>query len=236
MMDGSEHTTSLAPEQLLDNHRIDDALAAHGMSKSELVDLINTPTDALTADQRHLLTAVRDALPAPTADTVMQKVIPPGFFHADGHFVQSRADDYIMGATNFDPRIVNGSVTVAGDTAHLSSPAAIYDHLRLDYEGSQFAQHDPGTMVIRFQAENPTSPDLYEIPRNSDLGGDSRFDSWEDPFTGNGFTKSGDDVIPEYVASGITMREGAEMWEILDDGTQRLIAVLGRDEWIPQGN
>ncbi|TDL03770.1 hypothetical protein EUA04_24280 [Mycolicibacterium obuense] len=236
MMDGSEHTTSLAPEQLLDNHRIDDALAAHGMSKSELVDLINTPTDALTADQRHLLTAVRDALPAPTADTVMQKVIPPGFFHADGHFVQSRADDYIMGATNFDPRIVNGSVTVAGDTAHLSSPAAIYDHLRLDYEGSQFAQHDPGTMVIRFQAENPTSPDLYEIPRNSDLGGNSRFDSWEDPFTGNGFTKSGDDVIPEYVASGITMREGAEMWEILDDGTQRLIAVLGRDEWIPQGN
>lgn len=91
-------------------------------------------------------------------------------------------------------------------------------------------------MVIRFQAENPTSPDLYEIPRNSDLGGNSRFDSWEDPFTGNGFTKSGDDVIPEYVASGITMREGAEMWEILDDGTQRLIAVLGRDEWIPQGN
>ncbi|MCG7594655.1 hypothetical protein [Mycobacterium sp. PSTR-4-N] len=236
MMDDSEHTTSFAPEQLIDNHRVDDVLAAHGVNKSDLVDLINTPTDALTADQRHLLTSIRDALPAPTADTVMQKVIPPGFFDSEGNFVRGRADDYIMGGTNFDPRIVNGSVTVAGDTAHLSSPAAIYDHLRLDYGGSPFAQHDPGTMLIRFQADNPTSNDLYEVPRNSDMGGNSRFDSWEDPFTGNGFTKSGDDVIPEYVASGITMREGAEMWEILDDGTQRLVAVLGRDEWIPQGN
>lgn len=32
------------------------------------------------------------------------------------------------------------------------------------------------------------------------------------------------------------LRRGAEMWEILDGGTQGLVAVLGRDESIPQGN
>ena len=32
------------------------------------------------------------------------------------------------------------------------------------------------------------------------------------------------------------MRDGAEMWETLDDGTQRLVAVLRDGEWIPQGS
>ncbi|MDG4668288.1 hypothetical protein [Mycobacterium sp. 236(2023)] len=234
MMDGSEHTTQFAPEQLLDNHRIDDALAAHGVSKSELVDLINTPTDALTADQRHLLTAVRDALPAPTVDTAMQKVIPPGFFDSEGNFVRSRADDYIAEPPAMTPDRVGGAVTVAGDTAHLSSPMAIHDGLRLDYTDSPFTSHDPGTHVIRFQAD-PEFDWSYDVPRNSDMGGDGRFDSWDDPFTGNGFTKAGDDAIPEYVGRDITMRDGAEMWEVLESGTQRLAAVLQGGKWIPQG-
>ncbi|WP_111511626.1 WXG100 family type VII secretion target [Mycobacterium kyogaense] len=234
MMDGSEHTTSFAPEQLLDNHRVDEALAASGVSKSDFVDLVNTPTDALTADQRHLLTNVRDALPAPTADTVMQKVIPPGFFHNDGHFVQSRADDYIMGG-DFDADQIKGSVTVADDTAHLSDPSKIYDGLRLDYSGTHFDPSDAGTHIIRFQAD-PESLGDYEVPRNSAMGGDASYDAWSDPFTGNGFTKAVDDVIPEYVANDITMRDGAEMWEVLDDGNQRLVAVLRDKEWIPQGN
>ncbi|TRW88846.1 hypothetical protein FK535_00745 [Mycolicibacterium sp. 018/SC-01/001] len=234
MMDDSEHTTKFAPEQLLDNHRVDEALAAHGVSKSDLVDLINTPTDALTADQRHLLTAVRDALPAPTVDTVMQKVIPPGFFNGDGDFVRGRADDYIMGG-NFDVDQIKGSVTVADDTAHLSDPSRIHDGLRLDYDGSHFDPTDAGTHIIRFQAD-PESLGNYEVPRNSTMGGDASYDGWSDPFTGNGFTKSADDVIPEYVANDITMRDGAEMWEVLDNGNQRLVAVLRGKEWIPQGN
>jgi len=34
----------------------------------------------------------------------------------------------------------------------------------------------------------------------------------------------------------ITMREGAEIWGVLEDGTQRLVAVLKGDKWILQGN
>ncbi|MED5815271.1 hypothetical protein VST63_23165 [Mycolicibacterium sp. 050232] len=236
LMDGSSHSTGFAPEQLSDVQRIDGALADHGVRKSDFVDLINTPTDSLTPAQRDLVNDVRDYLPHPTDDTVMQKVIPPGHFDEDGIFARGRADDYIMGN---DPRVavdqVGGAVTVADDTSHLSAPAKIYDGLRLDYTDSPFERHDPGTHVIRFQAD-PDSPGSYEVPRNSDMGGTGAYDGWGEPFTGNGFTKAGDDVIPEYIGKNVTMRDGAEMWEVLDDGTQRLVAVLKNGEWVPQGN
>lgn len=119
--------------------------------------------------------------------------------------------------------------------AHLGNPGQIHDGLRLDYDDTPFAPHDPGTHIIRFQADQE-APGSYEVPRNSDMGGNGRYDSWNDPFTGNGFTKPGDDVIPEYIAKDVTMRDGAEMWEVLDDGTQRLVAVLKNREWVPQGN
>jgi hypothetical protein len=235
-MDESSHRTSFAPEQLDDNQRVLDVLDKHGVSKSDFVDLINKPTEDLTPEQRDLINAVRDELPAPTRDTVMQKVIPPGYFDNAGSFVQSRADDYIMGNNDrLSPNRVGGAVTFADDTAHLSTPGKIYDGLRLDYSNSPFASYDPGTHLIRLQAD-PSSPGFYEVPRNSDMGGDGTYDTWDDPFTGSGFTKSVDDVIPEYIAEKITMRDGAEMWEVLEDGTQRLVAVLKGKVWIPQGN
>lgn len=236
MMDDSSHTTSFAPEQLGDNQRVIDAMADHGVSKSDMIDLINTPTDALTPAERDLVNDVRDALPHPTDDTVMQKVIPPGYFDETKGFVPSRADDYIMGNQpwlNVDQ--VGGSVSMADDTAHLGTPQQIHDGLRLDYTDSPYTPEDPGTHIIRFQAD-PDAPGSYEVPRNTDMGGNGSYDGWDDPFTGNGFTKSGDDVIPEYFAKKVTMRDGAEMWEVLDDGTQRLVAVLKDKEWIPQGN
>lgn len=48
--------------------------------------------------------------------------------------------------------------------------------------------------------------------------------------------KDGGDILPEYRADRVTMRDGAEVWEVLDDGTQRLYAVLRNQEWIPQGS
>jgi hypothetical protein len=85
--------------------------------------------------------------------------------------------------------------------------------------------------VIRFK-----TGDGFEAPRVTDLGGSDRYDSWKDPFTGNGFTKAGDDVIPEWQPAGgnpAEMREGAEMWEILDNGNQRLVGVLDNGQWVP---
>ena len=236
MSDGSSHQTTFAPEQLGDNQRVADALERHGVSQRELIDLIQRPTDMLSPDERTLINAVRDDLSAPGPDTVMQKVIPPGSF--DGaNWRPGGAESYLDGI--YDADSMRGAVTIADDTAHLNTPKLIHDGLRLDYDNTTFAPHDPGTHIIRFQTD-PGSSGSYDVPRHSEMGGSGKYDNWGDPFTGNGFTKAGDDVIPEYGANDITMREGAEMWEVLDDGTQRLAAVLkidaGGPTWVRQGN
>lgn len=236
LSDGSSHQTSFAPEQLGDNQQVTDALSKHGVSQRDFIDLVQRPTDTLTPDERDLINAVRDELSAPGPEAVMQKVIPPGFFDADGNLQRGRAEDYLEPPNeDFKVNGVGGSVTVAGDSSHLGTPAQIHDGLRLDYSDTPYTPHDAGTHIIRFQADLE-SPGAYDVPRNSDMGGTDRYDSWDDPFTGNGFTKSGGDVIPEYFATGTRMRDGAEMWEVLDDGTQRLVAILDRGSWTRQGN
>jgi hypothetical protein len=236
MMDDVPHRTTFSPDQL-GSSRVDDILDSRGISRSELSDLINKPAADLTPSERATLNDVRDDFPAPTSDTVMQKVIDqPYFDEKTGELKWGGADNYIL--DNYAPNEVRGAVTTAGDTAHLGTPGQINEHLRLDYDGTHHSTGDASTHVIRFQTENPN----FDIPRNSDMTGSStRFDGWSDPFTGNGFTKSGDDIIPEYVTDGPTViREGAEMWEVTDSGTQRLVAVLrtvdGEPSWIPQGN
>ncbi|TQK29300.1 hypothetical protein [Arthrobacter sp. SLBN-53] len=226
MSDGSSHQTSFAPEQLGDNQRVSDALERNGVSRDDFIDLVNQPIDSLSPEERDLITAVRDDLPAPGIDTVMQKVIPPGEFDADGIFKPGGADNYLGGA--YAPDGMRGAVTIADDTAHLGTPGMIHDGLRLDYDKSAFTPNDANAHVIRFQTD-PASSGSYDVPRHSSMGGSGDYDGWGDPFTGNGFTKAGDDVVPEYGANDIRMREGAEMWEILDDGTQRLVAVLQLD-------
>ncbi|NYE36590.1 exonuclease VII small subunit [Nocardioides cavernae] len=232
MMDDVPHRTTFSPDQL-NTSRVDDVLARHDISRSELSDLVNKPAADLTDAERATLNAVRDDFPAPTSDTVMQKVIDqPYFDEKTGELRWGGADNYIL--DQYAPNEVRGAVTVADDTSHLGTPRSINEDLRLDYDGTHHSTGDASTHVIRFQTDEPN----FDIPRNSDMTGSStRFDGWSDPFTGNGFTKSADDIIPEYVTDGPTViREGAEMWEVTDTGTQRLVAVLRDGAWIPQGN
>lgn len=232
MMDDVPHRTAFSPDQL-GSSRVDDILDTHGVSRNELNDLINKPAGDLTASERATLNAVRDDFPAPDADTVMQKVIDQPYIDPDtGDLKWGGADNYLL--DQYAPNEVRGAVTTAGDTAHLGTPGQINEQLRLDYDGTHHSPDDASTHVIRFQTDNPN----FDIPRNSDMtGSPTRFDDWSDPFTGNGFTKSGDDIIPEYVTDGPTViRDGAEMWEVTDSGTQRLVGVLRDGEWIPQGN
>lgn len=232
MMDDVPHRTTFSPDQL-GSSRVDDVLARHDISRSELSELINKPAADLTPDERGVLNAVRDDFPTPDSDTVMQKVIDqPYFDDKTGELRWGGADNYIL--DQYAPNEVRGAVTVADDTSHLGTPRSINEDLRLDYDGTHHSTGDASTHVIRFQTDDPD----FDVPRNSDMtGSPTRFDGWTDPFTGNGFTKSGDDIIPEYVTDGPTViREGAEMWEVTDSGTQRLVAVLRDGAWIPQGN
>jgi hypothetical protein len=238
MMDDVPHRTTFSPDQL-GSSRVDDVLARHDLSRGELDDLINKPVGDLTDAERATLNAVRDDFPAPTSDTVMQKVVDQPYFDPKtGELRWGDADNYVL--DHYTANEVRGAVTVADDTAHLGNPRDINEGLRLDYDNTHHAPDDASTHVIRFQADDPN----FEVPRNQEMtGSPTTYDDWKQPFTGNGFTSAADDVIPEYAVprgETVTIREGAEMWEVTDSGTQRLVAVLrsvdGEPTWIPQGN
>ncbi|MFE6508631.1 putative T7SS-secreted protein [Nocardioides sp. NPDC057767] len=235
MMDGTVHKTDFAPEQLGSNRAaIDAVLERHGTDRDSIINLINKPTSQLTDAETSLLRNVRDDMPLPEKGTVIQKVIGQPSFDKDGNLIQAGADDYILGnRPNFDVQQVRGSVAMADDVAHLGTPEEIRRGLRLDYDGTPFQEGDASTHVLRFRTDEVAD---LEVPRNADMGGSTKFDGWTDPFTGNGFTKATDDVVPELYSNGVQMREGAEMWEILDNGNQRLVAVLQDKVWVPQGN
>lgn len=68
------------------------------------------------------------------------------------------------------------------------------------------------------------------------MGGTGRTDGWHDPYTGNGFLKS-DALVPEYRVEQnpdkpYRYAEGSELWEVLQDGTQRLACVFRSIRWV----
>lgn len=234
MMDGAPHTTAFAPEQLSSTRVTDSFLATNGITRDELSALINTPVADLTPAEAVRLQGIRDALPAPDAGTVMQKVIGQPYFDADGTLHLGGVDDYILGNNpRVDPTRVFGSVTIAGDTAQLGSPDELFQGLRLDYTGTTFNPDDASVHVIRFQAMDASR---LTTSYGTQFGGVGPQTTWEPPYTGNGFTGASNVVAPEYVADGAVMLDGAEIWEVTETGTQRLVGVLRGDTWIPQGN
>jgi len=71
----------------------------------------------LTPDQYTTLKRIRDSLPAPTQNTVMQKLLGPAYFDKSGNLVFGRTDDYLLGKkVRFDggygPAADGGSMTV----------------------------------------------------------------------------------------------------------------------------
>lgn len=232
LMDGTTHTTSFAPETLPSSRVDPSLLSRHGVTRAQFEDLINRPIDTLTTSEKNLVIGVRDELTSLVGrDTVFQKVlIQPSVDLKTGQYFQGHGDRMFMN----DENQISGSVSVADDTQHLTTPADFYHSLRLDYPNTVFHPKDQSTYVVRFQ-EEAGSTGTVRPQVHSSMGGDGSFDHYDPPFTGNGFLKSDHDIIPEYRADDVQMREGAEMWEVLDDGTQRLFAVLRGGEWIPVG-
>lgn len=231
LMDGTEHTTAFAPEDLGGSRVTDPLLDKYGVTRTHFEDLINRPIDTLAPSEKTIVNGVRNELTAQvTPDTVFQKVLDQPHFDASGKLVLGQGENIVLR----DDGVITGSVSVAQDTAHLTTPADFFRSLRLDYPNTNFLRDDNAAYVVRFQEQSNTSgsvnPQLH-----STMGGDGSVDHYSPPFTGNGFLKTGDEIIPEYRANAVNMREGAEMWEVLSDGTQRLFAVLRAQEWIPVG-
>jgi len=236
MMDGFDHAATFAPEQLGPSRVSDSLLSSNGVTRAEFIDLINRPISSLSAGERSIVNSIRDSLTAQlTPDTVFQKVLDQPHFavQADGSVTLEfgQGENIVLR----DTTVISGSVSVADDTAHLGTPRDFFEALRLDYPHTNFAADDGSAYVLRFQADPSVRPDAIRPQMHSSMGGDGSVDHYSPPFTGNGFLKA-DDILPEYRADRVRMGDGAEIWEVLDDGTQRLYAVLRGGEWIPQGN
>lgn len=126
---------------------------------------------------------------------------------------------------------VSGFVHRAGELAHLTTPAQLYDALGLGYPGSPFERSAEKIYVLRWPAFRPN---LYRIP----YGGQSEaamqaMEGWvieKPPFRGNGFAPSeSSDVVAEFKVDSARLPHGTQLWRIGADGTERLVATLDVD-------
>ncbi|WP_162786834.1 WXG100 family type VII secretion target [Janibacter anophelis] len=215
----SRYADDQVDESYSTRNRLDDLLTKHGMTRREFdrALLEEVPDDAqdLSADQVKLK-AIRDELGAPRAGERMQKVLTPDAYqnHMDGTFKDT----------------IQGSVTRLDDGAQMRTPRELHDGLRLDYDAAHptFSPNDQEVKVMRFTAKSDA-----DVSRYSSMGGDGSKDGWGHPYTGNGFTKSTDPVVPESsLPSRSTLDDGAEIWTVRADGTQELDAVLVNRKWV----
>ena len=182
-----------------------ELLKKEGITEEEFVNYTNYVRKELPDSPRAQIARLRNAVPSPTAETVMQKVIPA-----------SDLENYISG----DYSSIRGFLTRAVDTKHLRSYDDLYWGLRLDYKQTEFSLDDGYCYIIRFKS--PEVPLKVETPRGY------RF-KYLYPFTSHGFTAGtkGRIGVPEFkTIEDITMEAGTEIWKISRDGEQTLFAVF----------
>lgn len=151
------------------------------------------------------LRSVRKAVPTPTNETLLQKVIS--------------LEDLPTYMNNTYGGTVGGFVSVAADMKQIATMYDTYWALRLDYTGTKFKPDGAGYAVIRFLS--PAAATLT-IPFCAELGGTQPHAL---PNTGGGFTgsKLADGGLPEYIFAGYSApREGAEIYEVTPEGRELL--------------
>ncbi|MDR0918612.1 MAG: hypothetical protein LBM93_05110, partial [Oscillospiraceae bacterium] len=157
-----------------------------GESISKISELRLKPPTELTAEERTLLKSIRDTEPAPTSTMLMAKAV---------------------NNLNYRKCIDNEYNTIQGFTAKNSSlnsfktPAEIQEALALNTtndisKGPIFTKDE--IYVIEYTTSDT---DKLKIPYSKDYDANSDIIygvTLESPYTGNGFTGSNDNLIPEY--------------------------------------
>ena len=169
--------------------------------------------NALTEAEKMKLARIRNAMPKPNANTVMQKVIP-----------KDAINDYLR--ENKPYTTIGGHVTIAADAKHLRTYDDLYYGLRLDYlnDGGKLMNfvEDGSCGVIRFKTASASE---FVIPGKELLGSNGY------PYTAHGFTSgnNGRLGVPEWhVGKGkyAIIEDGAELWEVYSNGQEVLKAVF----------
>ncbi len=158
-----------------------------------------------------LINRIRCRQLRPIAETLMQKVI-----------TLDDMKNYLSGKY----RAPKGFLSVCADVKQYVTVEDYYYGLRLDYAGSAFRPDAPGYAVIRFKAANI---ERAVVPRAVANGG-----TFKDPypFGGAGFTTgtNGRTGSPEWVLQEFAvMDDGAQIFEIFADGTEKLRAVYSAE-------
>ena len=184
-----------------------ELLKKEGITEELFVNYTNYVRKELPYTPRAQIARLRNAVPSPTAETVMQKVIPA-----------SDLEKYISG--QYDK--IQGFITKAADTKHFNSFDDLYYGLRLDYDGTMFFLDEGCCYAIRFKSKEV--PLKIIVPRGRDF-------KVPYPFTSHGFTAGikGRIGVPEFTVkkgAKISIKDGAEIWKITRDGRQTLYAVF----------
>ncbi|TDQ29740.1 fibronectin type III domain-containing protein [Tenacibaculum caenipelagi] len=160
----------------------------------------------MSAVEMSKIDAIRNEIPLPDGNTILQKVLP-----------KKDIQKYLDG----DYSAVGGFVTTAKDAKHLSNFEDVFYGMRLDYNGTLFNLSDGSFGVIRYKTLTPNA----SVPKLPTTNGQA-------PYTGNGFTggNNGRLGVPEWKTPYNTPNEGAELWEVNSDGTEILRAVFNSKE------
>lgn len=184
-------------------------ITKNGLTTPQFTKLRQKSANMYSSSQKTKMKKIRNSVPHPTKDTIMQKVVP-----------YEDMLKYLDGRYN----TIGGYVTRAQDTKMLSKYMDYYNSLRLDYKGTKFKPKKDKTMgVIRFKT---TEVNKLSIPYSKAMGGNTK---GQLPWTGNGFTsaKNGN-AIPEYTFPERYLAEplnGAELFEVDKFGNEVLKAV-----------
>ena len=185
-----------------------------GLTMEEFYIMQPERAGTLSIKNRARMIAIRESVPRPTSETLMEKVIP-----------QKDIQNYLSGKYSG----IQGFISRAQDTMGVKNPLEVYQTIRLDYDPKPgyrpaFDPYlDRSIGVIRFKTQEVSK---IKIPFNESMGG---YESSPYPNTGNGFTAAENGrIIPEFrvfETQTVKPKNGAEIYQVFQDGREDLIAV-----------
>ncbi|MFC3928407.1 hypothetical protein ACVR05_02135 [Streptococcus caprae] len=221
---------------------IDEKLQELGMTWARFDELRNTRVTEMNAMDYIKMKYIREAIPNPTADTVMQKIMPVTSEHWEtGELVDSAAEMF-----NSPKATVKGFVSKREEVKNINNIIEAIEGLRLDYEGSPFVETTidangnrvavrdvDGNLVLKTDAYlrlvyTTENPDYMYIPYANQNGealdgagnviinpNTGKPFTLDDPASGHGFIKSdsGEYLVPEYRVNGeAQLKRGSQLF------------------------
>ena len=201
---------------------IQQKLIEHNITEAEFNRLRATRVVDMTQAEYDMMIDIRNAVPNPTSQTVMQKIIP--IEEADNYFGENAWG-------------LRGYITKREDVTSITNIEEAVKGLRLDYDGSKFVDANgniitDGYVRIEFQTKDTGYIDIPFGEQNG-IGLDP------DPATGHGFIKSEEYLTPEYKTvkpdnKGLLLKNGAKMFLNID-GDEILVGVVKDGKFVYVG-